>query len=298
MNIHYDSYEVILSGKSDIGVCDPKLTFIYSDKKDYLERLKVIVKKRVIHGDIVVLSNLDSFPDERFLMITGRILSIPGVGAVGGFVDLRNNHTTFEFISHSVIRSFFLNYNLMYRFKPMNYKEVKELQLSGFFIRREFIEKIDFRNTENLKLEYVLSKQVHKLQLKLVYSPDIMLYKKFPDNPKYLMEYIRREAYFRAAQIRSKAYDSLKGIFEIKFAISIIFLLFIIFSILLTFLFRSIILIFPAIGYYLLLGISRCYFLGFKNGIISFFYLSLAQIAYSIYYLIGILKNKKTQPTN
>lgn len=295
LNIYYENYRVVLAGKNSFNIRHPKLKFCFTEAVSAVDRFAEVKKNGFLKGDFVVFSRLDAFPDERFLFNTGRILSLRGIGGAGGFVVIRNKNTSQEWTAFSVIRSFFLNLNLVYRFQPMNFKEVEELQLDGFFVKREFLKDLVLDGLGHLKLEYLLSKQIQKHRAKMVYSPDIMLYKKFPGNFRELMGYIRKEAVSRAMQLKIKAYHPLQNFQDKKFIVSLALLGFLLVSLLTAVLFRNPFLLIPLVLYYLVLLLSRIVLYGPARGWTSFLYLSAVQLYYGFGYLMGMFTNSKNK---
>ncbi len=293
LNINYDSYDVILSGKSNFDIVDPRLIFIKSDKISFTDRLKEILDNNIVQGEYAVFSKLDAYPDERFLFNVGRILSLENVGSAGGYVELRADYTPFEFISYTVIKSFFLNLNLMYRYKPMNFIKVDELQLYGLFINKKLLENFGCSSNSNLKVEFILSKLVQQNKLSMVYSPDIMLYKKFPISPGTLINFIKNEAFLRSIQIREKTYHTSKYIHDLKFIVSVFFILFLMISIIFTIILKNLYYFLPLICYLGFVFLTRIYLYGFRKGIISSFFLLLSQVLYGLDFIRGILGFKK-----
>jgi glycosyltransferase involved in cell wall biosynthesis len=288
LDIYYENFEVILIGKNNLETAHPLLSFEYSNQDSFMERLKVVLEKKRIHGEIVVFSKLNAYPDKRFLFHTGRILALPDVAGAGGYLLLQNQANDFENISNSVITSFFLNWNMIYRFRPMNFQNVVELQMDGLFVYRKYLEEIDFKACQGLKLEYVLSRLARKNKSKLVYSPDIMLYKKFPDSPPALINHIKKEAIFRASQFKSHAFKSLLSLNDLKFFLSLVLLVFIPACAGLAIAYQNFYFLLPLIIYYFLMLMNRLYFFGFKIGLKSFFYLAIAQIIYGFYFCINL----------
>jgi glycosyltransferase involved in cell wall biosynthesis len=290
LSINYEHYQVILAGKSAPGLKDPKLTFVKCDEGHYARRLEIILQKNIIKGDYLVFSKMDAFPDERYLFSTGRILSLEDVGAAGGYVNMRNHPAKFEAIAFSVLSSVFLNLNLVYRFKPVNYKEVGELQLNGLFIKKACIKDIHFDHVRGLKLEYILSKQVKKHHLKVVYSPDLMLYQVFPKNPVEMVRYIKKEALFRVSQFRSPVYKSFESFYDKKFSLSVALLATMAASLTFFIIRQNPVFLMPLGVYYTFLLISRLIVSGLKNGILGFIWLSFAQLLYGFYFFFGLFK--------
>ena len=293
LNIYYDNYRVVLVGKNSLNVRHPRLKFCFSESVSAVERFAEVRKGNLLKGDFVVFSKLDAFPDERFLFNTGRILSLRGIGGAGGFVVIRNKHTQDEWTAFSVVRSYFLNLNMVYRFQPMNFKEVEELQLDGFFVRREFLKDMVLDGLGHLKLEYLLSRQIQKHRAKMVYSPDIMLYKKFPGSFGELLEYIRKEAVSRALQLKIKASHPLRSLQDRKFTVSLFLLGFLLVSVLTAAGFRNVLLLIPLATYYLVLLVSRLFLFGPSRGWKSFLYLAAIQLYYGFEYLVGMFFGSK-----
>lgn len=293
LHISYDNYRVVLAGKNSFNIRHPKLKFCFTEAESAVERFAEVKKNNYLKGDFIIFSKLDAFPDERFLFNTGRILSLRGIGGAGGYVVIRDKNTWQEWITYSAIRSFFLNLNMVYRFQPMNYMDVKELQLDGFFVKRDILKDMVLDGLGHLKLEYLLSKQIQKHRAKMVYSPDIMLYKKFPGNFSELMEYIRKEALSRAMQLKIKAPHPLQGFQDKKFVVSAVLLVFLAVSVATAAVFRSVLFLIPLALYYLVLLLTRLVLFGFVKGWKSFLYLAVVQLYYGFEYSTGMLFNIK-----
>jgi glycosyltransferase involved in cell wall biosynthesis len=297
LSIPYDRYQVILAGRNSFNIRHRKLKFCFTEAESPVDRFAEVMKNRLLKGDFVVFSRLNAFPDERFLFNTGRILSLRGIGGAGGYVIMRNNHTPEEWIAFSVIRSFFLNLNMIFRFQPMNYHEVEELQLDGFFVKRELLNGLVLEGLGYLKLEYLLSKQIKKHRAKMVYSPDIMLYKKFPGSFGELMGYVEKEAGSRALQLKIKSYRPLQNFQDKKFVVSVVLLGFLLASAGAVAVFRNPFFLAPALVYYCVLLFTRLALFGLYRGWKSFIYLSAVQLVYGLQYLIYLFGFvKRTAP--
>ncbi len=288
LKIMYEDFRIVLIGKSDMGVKNPRLIFCRSTEEDFNLRLKTAYDKDLIRDDIIIFSTLECFPDERFLFSAGRILSLPDVGSTGGYVTPRPDHTMFEIFSFSVLSSFFLNLNLTYRYKPLNYKEVVELQLNGLFIKKECLSVEKLGGDPGTKLEYSLGSQVRSYGRKITYSPDIILYKKFPENPGELIDYIRVSSRKRAHQFRKNRTLGLTGIRDNFYILSIILLLFISAEIVIPVYFHNILFAVPLILYYFFMLFSRILFFGFIDGPKGFIYLVYLQILYGVSFLSSL----------
>lgn len=285
LKIMYDNYSVILIGKNDMDTRDPRLKFYMTGAEDFNTRLREASRKDLIKGDIIIFSSLDCFPDERFLFSAGRILSLPGIGSTGGYVIPRPDHTPFEGFAFSILSSFFLNLNLTYRYKPLGYKEVRELQLNGLFIKSECLDTEALEGGPGIKLEHILAGQVRDSGRKIAYSPDIILYKRFPSGPRELLDYILSSSKKRAGQFRHKH----NGLPDNFYIVSVILLLFIAADIIAPFYFHNVIFAAPLILYYLFMFFSRILFLGFREGPKSFICLAWLQIVYGLSFLSGLL---------
>ncbi len=288
LKIQYNDYEIIYAGKKAPGIRDPRIKFCRTGEESFSLRMIKILKERMIKGDIIVLSALDCYPDERFLFSSGRILSLPHIGATGGYVVLRNRPSSFELLSYSVLSSYFLNLNLNYRYKPLNYKEVNELQLNGLFIKKEYVDIKDLSIKNHLKLEYLLCRQIKKRSKKISYSPDIMLYRKFPQNNKELFGLIIKNALLRARQYREHSQSNRLSLKDGFYILSLFILLLIPASVISAVLLKNILFAVPVLSCYLLMLFTRILFSGFKKGVISFAYLVILQITYGIYFITGL----------
>ncbi len=289
LKIMYDDYCAVLIGKNDMGVRDQRLKFCKSEADDFNTRLMAAWKKGLITGEIIIFSTLECYPDERFLFSAGRILSIPEIGSTGGYVTPRPEHAPFENFSFSVLSSFFLNLNLAYRYKPLNYMEVGELQLNGLFIKRDCLKMENMSGVQNTKLEYSLGSWVRVCGRKIAYSPDIILYKKFPDSPKELIDYVRTSSSQRARQFRKNRINKRTRIRDNFYILSVLLLIFILADIIAPFYFHNILFAAPLILYYSFMLFCRVLFYGLKDGLKSFIYLAYLQIVYGVRFLAGLI---------
>ncbi len=291
LQINYDRYRVVLAGREDFGIRHPRLRFVHCDGPDERDRLRRVQERKAVRGDYAVFARLDCYPDGRFLYNTGRILSMKGIGGAGGYVVIRDHPSEFEKLSFSVIRSFFLNLNMVGRFQPMNFREVRELQFSGFFMKSDYFRSLRLDGTEGMKLEYVLSRHVLKHHAKLVYTPDIVLYKKFPGRPSDLFGWFRRDALSRARQLKAGGpFDKIRKFDDRKFVLSLALILFLALSAGLCGLLRSPLVLAPAALYYLTLFVTRIWLYGPRSGVRSFAYLTMAQVYYGFYFLAGLFR--------
>jgi glycosyltransferase involved in cell wall biosynthesis len=287
--LQYGRYDVLCVGeKPFFDLVSGKLRFIECGDKNPLRRLEAAVKSGLITGEYVLLSSLNSYPDERFLFTTGRIFSQGNIGAAGGFVVLRQNFMPFEKIAYSVKRSFFLNLDLSYRYQPGNYKNVKELQADGMFVRKSILERIDFHGLPHTKLEFVISKEVLKEGCSLVYSPDIMLYKRFADSPGELLHVFAEEASLRAGELRVSRKRYTHSLLDRRFTISVLLILFFLLSAGVAIGLKNPWWALPAAVYLVLLYLTRVFMNGFINGFRIFWLTLASQFAYGISYLVSL----------
>jgi glycosyltransferase involved in cell wall biosynthesis len=286
LNINYPDYDVFLLGKTDFGIIDKRLRFIKTGDDSFLSRANLLCKTVDLKSDYVLFSTLEAYPDERFLFHTGRVLSIDGVSAVGGFVTLRRPYSNFERLAFYTIRSVFLNAGLSYRYKPVRSREVAELQINGIFAKTGIIRKIDYDADTNLKFEYIIARTIHKEQGRLMYSPDLMLYSRFPQNFKDFMARIKNDAISRSLQRRSAYFH---GGSEWRFFTAVLFLLFVVCSLIFSIVFNNIFIALPLIAYYSFLFLSML-FLYSAKGFAVFSLIFLAQFVYSFNFIMGLFK--------
>ena len=287
LDISYDGYDVILTGQTDFGIKHPRLKFIKSADDSYAGRLIEVRDKAKLKTDYIVLSALNAYPDGRFFLSAGRILSLKDVGAAGGYVVLRTNAMPYEILAHSVSKSMFLNANLNYRYRALNPKKVSELQLNGMIIKADYLNSLTPDTSKEMKLEVLLARAVEKNKEIIMYSPDLLLYQRFPESYWEFMEGLQTQVNARLEQIFSGKKD--RKLKDYKFFISIGVLLFIAASVASVFIFRQSELMIPLYAYYGFLLLSRVVFFGLINGFRSFLLLVWAQLFYGFSLLKGLL---------
>lgn len=296
LSIGNPDYRVVLVGKTDFGMKDKRLTFVLSDAESYAARLKQVYAGGKLGGDYVVLSTLNAYPDNRYLMPAGRVLSMEKVGATGGYSVLRRPYSKFEFISNTVIRSFFLNTSLHYRYRAVKMKDVNELQLDGLIVKKSIIDRLNLDAVGGMKLEYAVSMQVQSAGERLVYSPDLMLYKQFPGSMKDLLAYIGRSTRSRAAHWKSKHFSNTSKLFDFKYALSLVLVGLVIATGVLTAVYRNLWFLVPLGAYYLMLWLTRVFFWGFGKGSKSFLTLVVCQLYYGVSFLLALFaRERKTE---
>ncbi len=277
MSILYPYYEVILAGEERFeSKKDYKFVKINNKLTD-LEKLNVIINSIQLMGDIIVFSKLDSLVDERFLFNAGRILSLENVGGVGGYLFPHNSLKFFEF-SHRILGSFFLNFNLAYRYKPVNFKKVKELNLNGLFVKKELLFPFDLKKYK--RIETFISEKIKEKGKDLFYSPDIMLYYKFPSNLKELFIYTAKNAFSRGYELRELILNKRLSSLSIGYFIPFIFILCFLYSIMFM---KSALFVF-----YGFIFLTR-FIYGFK-AIFDVFFIAIFQIYYAVCYIVGIFQ--------
>ncbi len=281
-SIFYPNYEIILIGQERFE-SNIEYKFLKTDDrlKD-IDKLKLLINSSVVSGEVIVFSKLNSFVDERFLYNVGRILSLSQVGGVGGYI-IPSENAGFQIVAHRVLGSFFLNFNLNYRYKPLNFKEVKELGLNGLFIKKEALySNLDFR--KSVRIEYMIAECIRKGEKKLYYSPDIVMYGKFPENLKQLFLYVKSNALSRGKELREIISRREIKFISIGYLLPVLFLMWI----LTLLIFFNKFTIYFLVVYYGLVFVSRLIY-GIKalfDGIL----ISILQFYYSILYIVGILR--------
>lgn len=290
LSINYPQYDILLLGRENPVPAMDNVKFEACEPDAIIEKTQSLIKAGKIRGDFLVFARLDTYPDERFLFYVGRILSLDNVGAAGGFVVLRNKAEQFEAVSFSVLQSLFLNLNMAYRYKPLNFKYVQELQFNSFFIQKDILTYCDLKSEKYVKPEHILSKAVLSRKQKLVYSPDILLYKRFPRSRKELSQYLRKEAYSRASQLKAGLFKEWRSIRDLKFILSIGLIIIILLSIIGALVLKDVRIIMPLVVYYLILYISRLLFYGFVKGSSVFIYIAKAQLEYGAAFLTGLFQ--------
>ena len=288
LNVYYEGFRVIIVGKEKWSISDPKAEFFITDEEAYTKRMELLIASGVQFGDYVVLSSLMTYPDERFLLHLGRILSLENVGAIGGFTQIRNQATQFEQLGFSVIKSFFLNLRLHYRFRAMRQAEVRELQLDGIVIRSENLKTIDYTAYSGIKLEYVIAHHLSELKHKLIYTPDVILYKKFPLDLIGFWRFIREHSGGRARQFRFLRLKQIIRFSKWELVAPVAFILFFLFTLGLSIALLNPLFLIPLGSFYLFLLINRLFFYGFKFGMKSFGLLIAAQLSYGWNYITAL----------
>ncbi len=281
-SILYPYYEIILIGEEKFESQKEYKFLKLSNSLNEIEKLQSLINSSILNGDVIVFSRLNSFVDERFLYNVGRILSLPDVGGVGGYI-LPSENSGFQILSHRIIGSFFLNFNLTYRYKPVNFKEVRELNINGLFVKRDIL-LANYEIKNSGRLEYLISELIQKATKKLYYSPDIMIYSKFSENLKELFLYVKNNAISRGEELRNIIKRKEIKFLSIGYILPFFFLIWILFSLIFI---NKFTLLFLAI-YYGIIFISRLIY-GFK-AFFDGFLIAILQIYYSIFYLVGVFK--------
>jgi glycosyltransferase involved in cell wall biosynthesis len=287
LDISYEGYDVIVVGMTDFGIKHPRLKFIRSDSDSYTDRLTEVREKVKLKTDYIVLSALNAYPDARFFLSAGRILSLKGVGAAGGYVVLRTDAKPYEGLVQSVSKSIFLNANLHYRYRALNPKKVSELQLNGMIIKAEYIQSLNPENGRGMKLEVLLAREIDKNKESLIYSPDLLLYQRFPESYWEFVEGLQTQVNARLEQMFSG--KKVRTLRDYKFFISVGVLFFVAGSLAAVFIFRKPEFMLPLYAYYGMLLLSRMLFFGMINGFRSFLLLAWAQLFYGFSLLKGLL---------
>ncbi len=286
-NLLYPNYEIILVGSEKIfSEKDYKFLQTETDKTE-VEKLKLLLESGLIKGEILVFSRLNSFPDERFLYNACRVLSLEDVGCIGGYLIPSPEAKKFEDISYKTLNSIFLNFNLAFRYKPLNFRKVKELHMNGIFVKKEIL-KFEKNYREEKRLEHLISEMVLSSGKKIYYSPDIMLYHKFPTNLHELLNYIKQNSISRAEELKEIILKR-----KLKNLSTSFFIPFVFFALI----FSTLVSMNKTLGeillfYYFILILSRIVNYGAINGIFLSFLLSILQIVYCFFYIIGLFRFK------
>ncbi len=278
----YGKIDVIHCGPNDMKIKNPRLTFIHSDSQSYSERLKLILKNFKPTCDYIVFFSLDASIDTRFFYASGRILSLPNIGAASGYTTLRKKHGAFEAISFSVFRSFFYNITLGYRYKSASPRYVEELPLSGMFVKTARVLSLPPHRFSGERLEHRIARGIKENGEKLYYSPDFMVYFRFPQNFHEHRKWIREHARSRSA------YHWPFFIFSFLFATALIV------PAVIGPIYGNPILTLPLASFLLLILLTRIWIYGPLRGLKSFLLMLVSQVMYIGYFIFRWKRKNKS----
>lgn len=197
----YGKYEVIVLGPVEPPFHHPLLQWKKATESSYAERL--FHHKEVIENsrDGYLLGTLLFSPDQKIFLNSGRLLSLPEVGMVGGFVMPAPDETQSGRFFYHITRSVFLNGPLAYRYKHGVQKTVEELGLEGCMVKKEVLEAwFSLSSHNHEKLEHQLSLTCKKIGKSLLYSPDIVMFGYFPQKTRDFLFWLIHQAMIRSRQ--------------------------------------------------------------------------------------------------
>ncbi len=282
LSINYPEYRVIYCGPADLGIQHEKLSYIHSELDSFAERFRLVMQTAKLDSDYLVFSTLDAYPDERYLFPAARQLSLPDVEIAGGFVNLSRPHTEFELQSFLAIRSFFLNAHLAYRYQARHTRITRELPLDGLFVHRDSLKDLGWESlSSRSRLEHILCQHILKQGKKVLYVPDLMLYKRFPQDMARHLGVIRHHALTRGR------------LHSIWTLLAILLSLGLDAGVIVAIIQNSIIPALPAVLFYSFMLISRIFLSGMRRGVLNFGLLMISQFVYGIHFLKGFFSRAK-----
>ena len=271
----YTKINFIHCGPNDMGISDKRLRYVPSESKNYSDRLKLILDNIGLECDYAVFFSLDGNIDTRFFYASGRILSLPKIGAASGYTTLRRNHGVFELLSFSVFRSVFYNMSLSYRYKPRSPRFTDELPLHGLFVKSEHLMSLPAPKFKSERLEHRIAREVKTKGERLYYSPDFMVYLRFPtdfrEHRKWVCEHARGRSTYHWTLILVSSFFIIATL-----GLSVLAVIF-----------KEWLYTLPILLYFALILLSRIWFYGFVTGTKSLALMMVSQFFYLRYFLFG-----------
>ena len=280
--LNYSEYELIILSDESFDFPGNHVRIIPTGKMGPAGKRNIGVEKS--KGNIIAFIDDDTYPEPDWLKVAVRNFKDPYVAAVGGPAVTPKSDTNLQKASGAVYESFVGGGVYRYRYIPGKRQYVDDFPSCNFIVRKSILEKLggfrtNFWPGEDTALCLDI---VHKLDKKIVYDPQVLIYH-------------HRRSLFKGHLLQVRAYALHRGYFAKRFPKTSLRLSYFLPSILvLCLLFGWIIsveLYFIGVAFYLLLCIFSV--LSFRKirfltllGIIS------THIVYGIWCIIGLFSKK------
>ncbi|MCX7882144.1 MAG: glycosyltransferase [Brevinematales bacterium] len=201
LTLPYGDYDVVVLGPVSPPFQHPRLYYQEAKENLYASRLRA-------HPEVIdntkegyLLGTLLFSPDKKMFLNSGRLLSLPDVGMIGGFVMPAPDESPKGKFFYSILRSVFLNGPLTYRYKHGVQKTVEELGLEGTMVTRTILEAwFSTPHPTDDKLEHQLSLVCKNRGKLILYSPDVVMFGYFPQTIQEFFHWIASQALIRSHQ--------------------------------------------------------------------------------------------------
>jgi len=201
LHLPYLTYDIVLIGPVPPPENHPRLRWIKCDDHLYTTRLHQhpeVIEPSIDH---YLIGSLLFSPDQKLFLNSGRLLSLPEVGMIGGLVMPAPDETPKGRFFHRIIQSIFFNASYAYRYKHGVQKPVQELGLEGAMIKKQILMEWFTRNQDQQeKLEHQLCRVCRQLHKTILYSPDIVMFGYFPHTGREFFSWVIRQASSRSHQ--------------------------------------------------------------------------------------------------
>lgn len=245
------------------------------------------------NSEIIAFIDDDVYPDSCWLSSTISIFeNDENVAAVGGPAVTPENDTFLQKISGYIYSSFLGGGSYRYRYVPQPLRAVEDYPSCNLIIRKDILDKIGGFNTEFWPGEdtVICLKIVKNLKMKIIYSPDVLVYhhrRNFPTGHlKQIINYAMHRGYF------VKKFPETS--FRLSYFIPSFFVLYILSFIIPLFFFKNTIIIWtlPLFFYMLLLFIDGARVKNFFAALLTIAGIFITHITYGIYFIFGLLSKR------
>ncbi len=251
---------------------------------------------RSTDSEIIAFIDDDVYPDANWLMVAISIFEKNNdVAAVGGPAVTPSNDSFLKKISGYIYSSFLGGGGYRYRYIPESTREVDDYPSCNLIIRKDVLDKIGGFNTEFWPGEdtVICLKIVKDLKMKIVYSPEILVYHHRRDFPvghlKQIINYATHRGYF------VKKFPETS--FRLSYFIPTFFILYLLSFVVPVFFLKNLIIIWtiPFLVYMILLLLDGVKTKNPGAALLVMAGIFITHVTYGIYFVFGLLSKRLSE---
>lgn len=177
--LNYDDYEILVVGDEPGQNSPPSGRFRYLSFGRISPTEKRDLAVDCAEGDILAFIDDDAAPRPDWLINAVRHFHTDRVAAVSGPAITATGSSVRQIAGGAVYESRWGSGSLFYRFVPRVPRELKDVHMVNFLVRKDVFKRVGRFNTETWPGEgRILCAAINKEGLKIVYDPDVIVFHK------------------------------------------------------------------------------------------------------------------------
>lgn len=179
LELDYSPFEIVVlpdAQPAQEPISDPRVRFVSTGSSKPSSKRNTGIQ--VSSGEICAFLDSDAFPPRDWLKNAVKHFEKPEVAAVGGPSITPSNVDDHQKAAGILVSSPIAAGSLSFRYKPASHREIDDMPTCNMLVRRSVLERLGGFNVDYWPGEdtYLSLQIVKQLNMKLVYSPDVVVY--------------------------------------------------------------------------------------------------------------------------